>query len=90
MAAEPPPHLPPEPGRSHEEQENGVAEPSTGDFTASFLGRDGLVWLRATLLAPLSVLGGGVTGACGVLWGQGLSFGCGGQVSGTCGHWSQA
>ena len=33
---------------------------------------------------------GCVTGACGVLWGQGLSFGCGGQVSGTCGHWSQA
>ena len=36
MAAEPPPHLPPEPGRSHEEQENGVAEPSTGDFTANW------------------------------------------------------
>ena len=36
MAAEPPPHLPPEPGRSHDEQENGVAEPSTGDFTANF------------------------------------------------------
>ena len=37
MAAEPPPHLPPEPGRSHEEQENGVAEPSTGDFTANLV-----------------------------------------------------
>ena len=67
--------------------------PPTASFLhvfSCFLGRDGLVWLRATLLAPLSVLGGGVTGACGVLWGQGLSFGCGGQVSGTCGHWSQA
>ena len=29
-------------------------------------------------------------GACAVLCGQGLSFGCGGQVSGTCGYWRQA
>eukprot|EP01047_Picozoa_sp_COSAG01_P035270 COSAG01_NODE_2695_length_7242_cov_4.051519_6_plen_46_part_01 len=42
MAAEPPPHLPPEPGRSHEEQENGVAEPSTGDFTANLLHQFGV------------------------------------------------